>query len=126
MRSFWMMRRLRKFWLGRRGSTAPGPGCGVLLKKLRSRWLVFDPTYCRSSPMLRAISRCTSKLHWSLRAFGSSRVGEIMSGRPSGLAVPNGFEKDSVGLAGSDVKVVTAASGGLLVRKVNEFIWFGL
>src|SRR5688572_27358102 len=121
-----MMRRSRKFWLGRRGSTGPAPGCGVLLKKLRSRFLVFEPTYCRSSPMFRHSSRWTSKLHWSLRAFGSSRVGEIMSGRPRGLAAPNGLAKDSVGFAGSEVNVVTAASGGLLVRNVNEFIWFGL
>ncbi len=71
-------------------------------------------------------SRCTSKLHCVFRAFGSSRVGEIMSGRPMGPATPVGFAKDRVGFAGSEVYVVTAASGGLLVRNVNEFIWFGL
>src|SRR5919106_670951 len=117
-----MMRRERKFGLGRRGSTAPGPGCGVLLKKLRSRWLVFEPTYCRSSAAPRQSSRCTSKLHWSLRAFGRSRVGEITSGRPAGPTAPNGLANVSVGLAGSFVNVVTAASGGLLVRNVNVFI----
>src|SRR5687768_11479543 len=121
-----MMRRLRNFWLGRRGSTAPGPGCGVLLKKLRSRWLVFDPTYCRSSAVPANSSRWMSKLHWCFLALGRSRVGEIMSGRPSGEAAPVGRANDRVGLAGSDVYVVTAASGGLLVRNVNEFIWFGL
>ena len=47
------MRRLRNFWLGRRGSTAPGPGCGVLLKKLRSRWLVFEPTILESRARCR-------------------------------------------------------------------------
>ena len=62
----------------------PGPGVGVLLKKLRSRWLVFDPTYWMSSAVPRHSSRCRSKLHWSLRAFGRSRVGEMMSGRPAG------------------------------------------
>src|SRR6266508_6724691 len=115
-----MMRRLRNFWLGRRGSTGPGPGGGVLLKKLRSRWMVLEPTYWRSSAVPAQSSRCTSKLHWVLRAFGSSRVGEIISGRPIGPATPVGFGKDRVGLAGSEVYVVTAARGGLLVRKVNE------
>src|ERR1700682_2709496 len=121
-----MMRRLRNFWLGRRGSTAPGPGCGVLLKKLRSRWMVFEPTYCRSSAVPPQSSRWMSKLHWVLRALGRWRVGEMTSGRPTGPTVPVGLANDSVGLAGSEVYVVTAASGGLLVRNVNEFIWFGL
>jgi hypothetical protein len=58
-----MMRRTRKRWLGRRGSTAPSPGAGVLLKKLRSRWLVFDPTYSTLSAVPRQISRWISKLH---------------------------------------------------------------
>jgi len=31
-----------------------------------------------------------------------------------------------VGFAGSELNVDTAAIGGLLVRNVNEFIWFGL
>ena len=87
---------------------------------------MFEPTYCRSSAAPRQSSRWRSKLHWSLRAFGSSRVGEIMSGTTAGPATPVGWSNDSVGLAGSDVKVVTAAIGGLLVRNVNEFIWFGL
>src|SRR5688572_4586604 len=121
-----MMRRERKRWLGRRGSTGPGPGCGVLLKKLRSRWMVLEPTYWSCSAVPPHSSRWTSKLHWVLRALGSSRVGEIMSGRPTGAACPNGRANERVGLAGSLVNVVTAASGGLLVRKVNEFIWFGL
>src|SRR6266508_6308609 len=121
-----MMRRLLKRWLGRRGSTAPGPGCGVLLKKLRSRWLVLEPTYCRSSAVLVDSSRWTSKLHWSLRAFGRSRVGEIMSGVTAGPATPVGLVNDIVGLALSFVNVDTAANGGLFVRNVNEFIWFGL
>src|SRR6058998_2683153 len=103
-----MMRRLRNFWLGRRGSTGPGPGCGVLLKKLRSRLLVFDPRYCTSSAVLGESSRWTSKLHWSLCALGRWRVGEIMSGGPPGPATPNGRSKDSVGLLGSDVNVATA------------------
>ena len=47
-------------------------------------------------------------------------------GRAAGPTGPEGFANDSVGFAGSEVKVVTAASGGLLVRNVNEFIWFGL
>ena len=67
-----------------------------------------------------------SKLHWSLRAFGRWRVGEIMSGRAAGPTTPNGWSNESVGLFGSEVYVVTAAIGGLLVRNVNEFIWFGL
>src|SRR5204863_6235771 len=121
-----MMRRLRKRWLGRRGSTGPGPGCGVLLKKLRSRCVVFEPTYWRSSAMPGPSSRCTSTLHWSLRAFGRSRVGEIMSGGPAGPTTPNGLCSESVGFDGSEVNVDTAAIGGLLVRNVNEFIWFGL
>src|SRR6266516_7791231 len=98
-----MMRRLLNFWLGRRGSTAPGPGGGVLLKKLRSRWTVSEPRYWRTSAVPLQISRATSKLHCVLRAFGSSRVGEIMSGRPTGPRAPVGLAKDSVGLAGSDV-----------------------
>src|SRR5204862_6685480 len=97
-----MIRRLRKRWLGRRGSTGPGPGAGVLLKKLRSRWLVLEPTYCRSSAVDFESSRWTSKLHWSLRAFGSCRVGEIMSGMTT-AATPVGLTNDNVGLAGSDV-----------------------
>ena len=47
-----MMRRLLNNDVGRRGSTAPGPGVGVLLKKLRSRWLVLEPTYSMSMPPL--------------------------------------------------------------------------
>src|SRR3954454_24267971 len=103
MRSFWMMRRLLKSDVGRRGSTAPGPGVGVLLKKLRSRWLVLEPTYSMLSPPPAHNSRCTSKLHWSLRALGSFRVGEIMSGAAAGAAPPVGWSNDSVGFAGSDV-----------------------
>ena len=62
-----------------------------------------------------------------MRAFGRWRVGEIMSGRAGRPDdAESGASNDSVGLAGSDVYVVTAASGGLLVRNVNEFIWFGL
>src|SRR6266446_4432286 len=116
-----MMRRDRNFWLGRRGSTAPGPGVGVLLKKLRSRLMVLEPTYCRVRATSRNSSRCTSKLHCVLRALGSLRVGEMMSGRGSAARAPAGFAKDRVGLAGSDVYVVTGATGGLLVRNVNEF-----
>src|SRR4051794_34668136 len=98
-----MMRRERNFWLGRRGSTAPGPGAGVLLKKLRSRLTVSDPTYCRVMAVLPHSSRWTSKLHCVLRALGSLRVGEIMSGRGRAASCPVGFENDSVGLAGSEV-----------------------
>src|SRR5262245_7645241 len=115
-----MMRRLRKRWLGRRGSTGPGPGCGVLLKKLRSRLLVLDPRYCTSTAMPGRSSRCRSTLHWFLCALGRWRVGEIMSGGPLGPATPNGLWKESVGLAGSELNVATAAIGGLFVRKVNE------
>src|SRR5438093_11124441 len=121
-----MIRRLRKRWLGRRGSTGPEPGCGVLLKKRRSRWLVLEPTYCKSSAVPAQSSRWRSKLHWSLRALGRCRVGEMTSGAGPGPTTPNGLANDSVGLAGSEVNVDTAASGGLLVRNVNEFIWFGL
>src|SRR6267143_725199 len=121
-----MMRRERKRWLGRRGSTGPGPGCGVLLKKLRSRLLVFEPMYCTSRAVVGESSRWTSKLHWFLCALGRCRVGEIMSGGPPGPATPNGRSKDNVGFAGSEVNVDTAASGGLFVRNVKEFIWFGL
>src|SRR5258708_31937689 len=119
-----MMRRLRKFWLGRRGSTGPGPGCGVLLKKLRSRLLVFEPTYCRSSAAPGPSSRWTSKLHWSLRAFGRCRVGEIISGVATGPATPVGLANDNVGLAGSFVNVDTAASGGFFLTNLNPFISF--
>ncbi len=99
-----MMRRLRNFWLGRRGSTAPGPGCGVLLKKLRSRLIGVASRRTAGRPRVPGTSsRWTSKLHWVLRALGSSRVGEIMSGRAAGPATPVGFENDSVGLAGSEV-----------------------
>src|SRR6266542_3230520 len=121
-----MMRRLRKFRLGRRSSTTPCPGCGVLLKKLRSRRSVFEPRYCTSSAMPAASSRCTSALHWNLRALGRTRVGEMTSGRVITVATPVGDVNDSVGFAGSDVKVATAAIGGLFVRNVNEFIWVGL
>src|SRR6187397_2986559 len=107
-----MMRRLRNFWLGRRGSTAPGPGSGVLLKKLRSRWTVSDPTYWISATAPLQSSRCTSKLHWVLRALGRSRVGEIMSGRATGPSTPDGLSNESVGLLGSETYVVTGASGG--------------
>src|SRR5258706_15284850 len=96
-----MMRRERNFWLGRRGSTAPGPGAGVLLKKLRSRLMVLEPTYWRVTATSRNSSRWTSKLHWVLRALGSSRVGEMMSGRGGAARAPDGDAKDSVGLAGS-------------------------
>src|SRR6185503_6200196 len=108
-----MMRRLRKRWLGRRGSTAPGPGCGVLLKKLRSRLLVLEPTYCTSIAVPDPSSRWTSRLHWSLRAFGRCRVGEIISGGPPGPTTPNGLWNDSEGFAGSELNVDTAAIGGL-------------
>src|SRR5689334_1598280 len=121
-----MMRRLRKLRLGRRSSTAPGPGVGVLLKKLRSRRSVFEPRYCTSSARPAASSRCTSVLHWNFRALGRTRVGEITSGRVTTVATPVGVRNDSVGLAGSEVNVATAVIGGLWVRKVNEFIWFGL
>src|SRR5688572_6094259 len=121
-----MMRRERKRGLGRRASTGPGPGCGVLLKKLRSRLLVFEPTYCTSSAVPGQSSRWTSKLHWSFRALGRCRVGEIMSGGPPGPTTPNGLCNDSVGFAGSEMNVDTAAIGGLFVRNVNVFIWFGL
>src|SRR2546428_12588463 len=120
-----MMRRLRKRRLGRRGSTGPVPGCGVLLKKLRSRWLVFEPRYSRSSAVPGQSSRWTSRLHWSLRALGRCRVGEMTSGAPP-ATTPSGCSNDSVGLAASELNVDTAANGGLLVRNVNEFIWFGL
>src|SRR5438128_9906923 len=121
-----MMRRERKFWLGRRGSTAPGPGVGVLLKKLRSRWTVSEPRYWRVRAVPLQSSRSTSKLHCVLRALGSSRVGEIMSGRGTAASWPVGFANESVGFAGSEVYVVTGASGGLLVRNVTEFIWLGV
>ena len=49
-----------------------------------------------------------------------------MSGRVIGPAVPDGLSNDRFGLFKSVLNVVTAASGGLLVRNVNEFIWFGL
>src|SRR6185295_19114855 len=98
-----MMRRERNFWLGRRGSTAPAPGAVVLLKKLRSRWMVLEPTYCRVRATSRNSSRWTSKLHWVLRALGSLRVGEMMSGRGRAASWPDGLTKDRVGLAGSEV-----------------------
>ena len=50
----------------------------------------------------------------------------MMSGIATTAGPPVGCANDSVGLAGSDVYVDAAASGGLLVRNVNEFIWFGL
>src|SRR5687768_14282027 len=121
-----MIRRLRKRWLGRRGSTGPRPGSGVTLKKRRSRLTVREPTSRLRKKTPVQTSRCTSKLHWVLRALGSCRVGEIMSGRGTAPSWPDGFENESVGLLGSEVYVVTGASGGLLVRKVNVFIWFGL
>ena len=122
-----MMRRLRNFWLGRRGSTAPAPGCGVLLKKLRSRWLVFEPTYCRSSAVPRPELALDVEAPLVLAGVGQlarrrDHVGPRRRARPA----RTGVENDSVGLAGSEVYVVTAAIGGLLVRNVNEFIWFGL
>ena len=49
-----------------------------------------------------------------------------MSGTIGAPGTPSGLANDSVGLAGSEVNVDTAANGGLLVRNVNEFIWFGL
>src|SRR3954463_5328117 len=98
-----MMRRVRNNDVGRRESTVPAPGVGVLLKKLRSRWLVFEPTYSMSNPPPAQSSRWTSKLHCSLRAFGRCRVGEIMSGAAAGPATPVGCSNDNVGLAGSDV-----------------------
>ena len=49
-----------------------------------------------------------------------------MSGGTAGPTTPNGLWNDNVGFAGSEVNVDTAAIGGLLVRNVNEFIWFGL
>ena len=50
-----------------------------------------------------------------------------MSGAaPAAGVPPSGFSSVNVGLFGSLLKVETAASGGLLVRNVNEFIWFGL
>src|SRR5262245_6670899 len=92
-----MMRRLRNSDVGRRGSTAPGPGTGVLLKKLRSRFLVCEPTYCRSNTMPAINWRCRSKLHWRFCAFGSLRVGEIMSVGPPGATVPVGLVNDRFG-----------------------------
>ena len=67
-----------------------------------------------------------SKLHWFFCAGGRSRLGETTSGGAPGPTTPNGLVKDSVGFAGSELKVNSAASGGLFVRNVNVFIWFGL
>ena len=49
-----------------------------------------------------------------------------MSGGPPGPTTPKGCSSDNVGFSGSELNVATAAIGGLLVRNVNEFIWFGL
>src|SRR5687767_12557187 len=121
-----MMRRLPNAGLGRRAWMAPGPGAGVLTKKLRSRWFVRDPTYWKSTAVFRKSSRWTSKLHWFFRAGGRWRFGETTSGGAPGPTAPVGLLNDSVGLAGSEKKVNSAASGGLFVRNVNVFIWFGL
>src|SRR5688572_24505122 len=122
MRSFVIIRRDVYRWLGRRSFTAPAPGTGVLLKKLRSRWSVCDPMYWKSRPMLLPSSRCRSRLHWFLRALGSFRVGEMMSGLVMGPATPEGLVNDKLGFARSEVYVVTAATGGLFVKNVNVFI----
>lgn len=53
-------------------------------------------------------------------------MGETMSGGPPGPTAPNGLSKDRVGFAWSEVNVTSAANGGLFVRNVNVFIWFGL
>ncbi len=47
-------------------------------------------------------SRWMSKLHCVFRALGSSRVGEIMSGRATGPSTPDGLSNESVGLLGSE------------------------
>src|SRR5438552_18316713 len=107
-----MIRRLRKRWLGRRGSTGPGPGCGVLVKKLRSRSLVLELTYCKSSAVPAQSSRSRSKLHWSLRALGRCRVGEMTSVAAAELTTPNVLANASVALTGTDVNVDTAARSG--------------
>jgi hypothetical protein len=101
-------------------------GCGVLLKKLRSRWLVFEPTYCRSSAGARPELALDVEAPLVLAARSAdARVGEIMSapGRPDEAG--RRLERQRR-VRRSEVYVVTAASGGLLVRNVNEFIWFGL
>jgi hypothetical protein len=56
--------------------------------------------------------------------LGRIRVGDVTSGAAT-VATPTGCSKDS-GFAALEVNVDTGASGGLLVRNVNEFIWLGL
>ena len=121
-----MVRISRNAWFGRRASMAPGPGSGVLLKKLRSRFSVRDARYWSSTTVLANISCWMSALHWFLRALGRCRFGVIMFGGPPGPTVPNGWSNDSVGFVGLLLKVNSAAIGGLFVRNVNEFIWLGL
>src|SRR5918993_3454235 len=113
MRSFWMVRISRNAWFGRLGSAAPGPGSGVLLKKLRSRFFVREARYCSSTTVLAKSSCWMSALHWFLRAFGRFRLGVIMFGGPPGPTVPNGWSNDSVGFVTLLLNVNSAAMGGL-------------
>ena len=85
------------------------------------------PTKVVSSPL----RRCRETAEPTAQALGveievDPRVGEITSGRVTTVATPVGVRNDRLGLVRSVLNVATDVIGGLLVRNVNEFIWFGL
>src|SRR5689334_18827913 len=115
-----MVRITVKFLFGRRALTSPGPGSGVLLKELRSRWMVFDPRYWKSRAAFFQISRCRSKLHWYMRPAGNFAAGVVKFGGVvfTGPAEGIGLSSESVGLEGCELNEYTGLKGGLVLRNV--------
>src|SRR5438067_13395109 len=96
-----------RFRFGLRALTSPAPGNGVLLKELRSRWMVFDPRYWKSSAAFRQISRCRSRLHWYMRPAGSLAAGVVKLGAVvvTGPAASTGCCSERLGLEGCELNV---------------------
>jgi hypothetical protein len=68
-----------------------------------------------------------SALHWRFSPGGSSGFTVMTFGNGGGPAwLAGSAANESVGLAGVCVSRYTRLNGGLLVRKVKVFIWFGL
>ena len=99
-----MMRRLRNFWLGRRGSTAPGARLRRVVEEA-----AIEVAGVRAD-VLQVERRAAPQLALEVEApLILAGVGQIARRRdhvgpaPTGPTTPVGLANDSVGFAGSEV-----------------------
>src|ERR1043166_3551148 len=80
---------------------APGPGCGVLIRRFQASRRPSDPTYVAVSTVELASSRCTPKLNcWiaAFRKFGSIAVIVALGTAVVGLFGSVGGKSDRLGM----------------------------